>query len=413
MVLIYDLGLKCYYFAIWIASLFNRKAAQWIKGRKTAKEYILKQLETDKPVIWMHCASLGEFEQGRPIIEAIRTQYPQFQILLTFFSPSGYEIRKNYEHADAVAYLPSDSKQHADWLVNNLPLKLAIFVKYDLWYHYLNALQKAEIPSILVAAFFRKDQFYFKSYGRFMLEKIKGLSTIYVQKSSVKSLLEAHGITQVVSAGDPRVDRVFTICRKAKKYPIVEAFVGQRKVLIAGSTWPEDQAILLPFLNKHPDKFKYIIAPHEIGEQQLKVLENGLTISSIRYSKAQTNQLDAINVLIIDNIGMLASFYQYATVVYIGGGFRTGLHNTLEPAAFGVPILFGPKYQKFVEADALVNSRGAFVVRSLEELEQELNELSDESICKQAGVITASYILENKGATEKIMADVASYLRID
>ncbi len=411
--MVYDLALKCYYFAIWVASFFNRKAAQWIQGRKSAKQHILQQLDLNKPVVWVHCASLGEFEQGRPIIEQIKEQYPPYQILLTFFSPSGYEIRKDYDQADVVTYLPVDSKQNAAWLVKEIPVKLAVFVKYDLWYHYLNALQNAEIPTILVAALFRADQFYFKSYGRFMLKKIQGLSKIYVQNDSVKALLKQHGINDAITAGDPRVDRVFTIRRKASKYPLIESFIGQQNVFIIGSSWQEDEAILLPYINEQPAAFKYIIAPHQISEQKIKAIENQLSTPHLRYSNLENSNLKAINVLIIDNIGMLASLYQYADVVYIGGAFRTGLHNTLEPATFGVPILFGPKYHKFVEAQTLVNTEGAFSVTTIAELKKVMLDLSDEGKRKQAGDKTEAYILENRGSTEKIMADVAFYLRID
>lgn len=413
MVLLYDLGLRCYYLAIWVASFFNSKAAQWIEGRQSAKQHILEQLDKDRPVVWVHCSSLGEFEQGRPIIEQIKRQFPTYQVLLTFFSPSGYEIRKDYDAADAVAYLPVDSRENARWLVQEVSIQLAIFVKYDLWYHYMNILQQKKIPSILVAALFRPNQFYFKWYGAFMLNKIKGLSTIYVQNTSVKAILEKQDVTQVVTAGDPRVDRVFTIRQKATKYPLIESFIGNHDVLIAGSTWTEDEAILLPLINGQSKSFKFIIAPHQIEASKLKAIEDGLTCSFIRYSQAEKSQLKDINVLIIDNIGMLASLYQYADVVYIGGAFRTGLHNTLEPATFGVPIIFGPKYHKFIEAKSLVNSGGAFCVTNISELKEIVNRLSNKEERETAGAKSETYILENVGATEKILSDVASYLRID
>ena len=403
MTLVYDLILWCYKQIIWVATFFNDKAAKWWMGRKNWRNRLLEQLQLSRErnqTIWMHCASLGEFEQGRPLLEAFKETFPNRFIILSFFSPSGYEIRKSYKGADLVCYLPLDSRQNAtDW-VDIIQPHLAIFVKYEFWFHYLTVLNQKRVPTIMISAKFRSNQLFFKWYGGFYQKLLTKFNWIFVQDESSYKLLVSVGIGHCSVTGDTRIDRVGALAEKAPKYKEVADFVGMAPVFIAGSTWPLDEDILLPFINHNlPNDWKCIIAPHEIKAEKIIAIESKVDRKSIRYS--QIDQLDQETILIIDNIGMLNALYQYGKVAYIGGGFGKAIHNTLEPMAFGLPVVFGPNYTSFVEAVEMVDQGGSFSVKSKEELELAFQQAISEY--SSASQTVRNYILRNRGATNQVL----------
>ncbi len=402
---IYLTGIYFLRLGIGIASLFSPKAKQWLKGRKNWKEKLKKHsfLSGEKRV-WMHCASLGEFEQGRPLIEKIKAAHPNTQIILSFFSPSGYEIRKDYPLADLVCYLPLDTPRNSRAFIDLIQPDLVIYVKYEFWYFFLNSLHQRNIPCILISAIFRPDQHFFKAYGSFFKQMLHFFYHIFVQNLSSMEVLNKAGLKHHSLAGDTRVDRVLQLAKEKKSFPEVQSFIADSPVLVAGSTWPPDESLLLPFLLKEmPTNWKCIIAPHEVGKSHIQKIEQSLSEQSIRHSslfKEESNQ--DVRFLIIDNIGMLASLYQYGRIAYIGGGFGSGIHNTLEPITFGLPVVFGPKYKKFEEALSLVKQGGAFPVESYEELKNCFQQLLDEEVYQKASKKARQYILSNQGATEQI-----------
>lgn len=400
MQFLYYLATQLYYLAIRVAALFNSKAKLASDGRKGIFKKIVAQNFQPNQWIWMHCASLGEFEQGRPIIEKIKANHPNQKIILTFFSPSGFEIRKDYKYADFICYLPFDSSSNAKQFLKIIRPKLAIFVKYEFWHFYLKELKQREIPTILVSSIFRKEQVFFKWYGSFFKDMLSAFRQIFVQDVDSYKLLKDNELTQVSIAGDTRIDRVLKIASAKKSFPRIEEFVAESKVLVIGSSWSEDEAVLLPFLNqKLPDDWKVIIAPHDIGESRLKEIESKCKLVHNRYSHFTEVKKDA-QVLIIDNIGMLSSLYQYGTFAYIGGGFGAGIHNTLEPIAFGLPVIFGPKYQKFREAKELVKTGGGFSVSNQLEFEKVFKQFDDSR--EPASKAAVNYVEVNQGATEAI-----------
>ncbi len=409
MLWFYNIGISLYAFGIRIASLFNPKAKLWIKGRKNIFDQLAAIDFSEATVVWIHAASLGEFEQGRPIIEQIKTDYPASKILLTFFSPSGYEIRKNYDLADWVFYLPIDSKKNAQRFLNRINPTLAIFIKYELWYHFLYELQQAKIPTLLVSALFRKDQFFFKSYANGFKKVIQGLDHIFVQNKHSKNILLEQGITKVTVSGDNRVDRVLKIAAEKQSFPSIEQFTKGSPVMVCGSTWASDEEILSYYINKHPKKWKYIIAPHDISSSRISYIENLFQVKSVRFSEADKNKLQDYDLLIIDNIGMLSSIYQYGKIAYIGGAFGKGLHNTLEPIAFGLPVIFGPNYQKFEEAVSLVEQEGGFSIQSAPAFEAVVDKLEKDTFYQSASNKARDYIENNKGATQEVL----NYIKIN
>ncbi len=430
MQILYFLITQVYYFAIKIAALFNPKAKLAVEGRKGIFKKLAAQNFQPNQWIWLHCASLGEFEQGRPIIEKIKVNHPSQKILLTFFSPSGYEIRKDYEHADFVCYLPFDSHSNAKQFLKLVQPRLAIFVKYEFWHFYLKELKQVQIPTVLVSAIFRKEQVFFKWYGGFFKEMLSAFRQIFVQDSPSAELLNDNGFAKVAIAGDTRIDRVLDIASAKKSFPKIEVFLNEKfkhrlsneddapqmtastfsrddaqnggsfqKTLIIGSSWIEDEKVLFPFLNqKLPDDWKVIIAPHDIGESRLKEIESICELPHIRYS--HLTKVSEAKVLIIDNIGMLSSLYQYGTIAYIGGGFGSGIHNTLEPIAFGLPVIFGSKFQKFREAKELVKSGGGFSISNQGEFEEVFERLLSNR--ENASTAAMDYVKKNKGATEQV-----------
>ncbi len=409
MILLYNFAISCYTGLIRIAALFQPKAAQWIAGRRGLFDALEKATASWKSggkrfTVWMHCASLGEFEQGRPLIERLKKERPDTRILLTFFSPSGYEIRKNYAQADFVCYLPSDTRAHANRFLDLVQPDLAVFVKYEFWIHHLQALQKRSVPTLLISALFRPEQVFFKWYGGLFRNALRGFQHIFTQNESAATLLKGLNIDAVTIVGDTRVDRVLQLAESAPSYPVVEAFQGTSKLLIAGSTWPEDEALLLPFLLENfPAGWKAVIAPHQVDAAHVQPVLKALGSKAVAYSQATTENVAVARFLVIDNVGMLSALYQYGTVAYIGGGFGAGIHNTLEPIAFGLPVIFGPKYEKFEEARYLVESGGGFAIQSKNELTDTFAQLLDKDVLQKASVTARQYILDNKGATGQIL----------
>ncbi len=375
-----------------------------MEGRKKTFEVLESQLqENTDPVIWIHCASLGEFEQGRPVIEKLKAHYLGHKILLTFFSPSGYEVRKNYEKADYIHYLPKDSAKNAEELIRLTKPVLALFVKYEFWFFYLRELNRHHIPTLSISSIFRENQLFFKKVGHFQRRGLSYIDHFFVQNETSQNLLHQINISQVTVSGDTRFDRVFETCRKAELIPGIQEFIEASKVMVIGSSWPEDMAVLIPFIKKND--LKFIIAPHEISESGIMEIAKNIKKPYAFYSQGVEQWLHK-EVLIIDNIGLLSRLYKYGNYAYVGGAFGKGLHNTLEAATFGLPVFFGNKnYQKFDEAVQLAEMKAAFPIGSYEELQAKFNSLSD-----QAGQRARNFVAANLGATEKIMAFVKEKL---
>ena len=404
---LYNLFLIFYKTGIKVASLKNNKAKLWLAGRENifAKlEQWRSQLPEDQKIIWMHCASLGEFEQGRPLLEKFRENNTDHKIVLTFFSPSGYEVRKNYKGVDEVFYLPIDSKINAQKFITTLKPTLVVWVKYEYWFYYLTALKKKNIPVILISAVFRKSQPFFKWYGKMWKQILQSFDKIFVQNTESVSLLQTIGFAQNTAViGDTRFDSVIDIAKKNAPLPdVLLNFVKNSKVIIAGSTWEEDEEELVHYANTNK-QIKFIIAPHEIDEERIADLKK-LFKNSILFSQLTDTYVNE-QVVIIDNVGMLASLYRLADVAYIGGGFNdSGIHNILEAAVFGKPLIFGPVYDKFIEATQLVEAGGAFSFTNALELEELLHRLlKDEVFSQIAGEVCKNFVYKNGGATNKIM----------
>ena len=407
MRLFYRLFVWLYPKAAWLLSFYNPKAALWVRGRR----YQFRKLHTvfhknDRPVVWMHCSSLGEFEQGKPLLESIRQQYPHYFMLLTFFSPSGYEVRKNDPVADHICYLPMDRPYTAQKFLNIVQPSLVLFVKYEYWFYYLNEIKERNIPLLLISGVFREDQPFFKWYGGFYRKMLQCFTHLFVQNKASLLRLEQIGTANKASiSGDTRFDRVIQIADTFPSFELIEQFCNQYPVIIAGSTWTDDDEALDHFVNHHPD-IRFIIAPHDIDEDRLKECEK-LYTHTIRYSiLKETKQLpEGVHVLIMDNMGMLSSIYRYATIAYIGGGFGDdGIHNALEAAVFYKPLVFGPVYDKYTEAIELVEREAAFSIEDALELEDQLAVLlSDSTLLEQAGRAAGTYVKEKSGACNKIM----------
>ena len=404
MLWLYNIGIKLFGLFVRVFSLFNEKARLFIKGRTNIFQKMQASLRAEKHV-WFHFASLGEFEQGRPVLEQIKNQYPQKKIVITFFSPSGYEVRKNYALADGVFYLPLDTAKNAGELVRIINPELVIFTKYEYWYHYFKRLNELNIPLIMISAIFRPGQIFFKPYGSLHRKILGFVNFFYVQNKESKNLLGSIGIPNAEVSGDTRFDRVAEHAEAPKNIEAVKQFCGTSPVLIAGSTWPEDERKLAGLVNANTD-WKFIIAPHEISSKHIDDIMT-LIPSAVKYSSLKKSDYSA-QVLIIDNIGLLSSIYQYGIIAYIGGGFGAGIHNTLEAAAFGLPVIFGPKYEKFQEAKDLIDIQAAISVQNQEELEAAFLQFSPSS---KAGTIARDYVMAKKGATDQIMAGLAKYLR--
>lgn len=407
----YTIFCRLYVLGIRLVALWNPKARKWLQGRRGLFEKIGREMaslrlpgDAPQPLVWMHCASLGEFEQGRPVLEQVRARYPSATLLLTFFSPSGYEIRKDYPGADLVFYLPMDGKANARRFLEMVQPSLVIWVKYEYWYFYLTSLKKRKIPALLVSAIFRKEQPFFKWYGRLHQYMLTCFQHLFVQTEQSKSLLAGIGFREVTVNGDTRFDRVMEIANQFTPLPLIQQFCSSYPVIVAGSTWDEDEEELDHFANTHP-AVRFIIAPHEIHESHLQDIEK-LFKHSVRYSQLQQQELNAdVNTLIIDNIGMLSRLYRYATVTFIGGGFgEDGVHNVLEAAVYGKPVVFGPVYDKYVEAVELLEAGGGFSIGTALELEALFNQLlTDTAYCNAVGEKAGNYVKAKTGATAAVL----------
>lgn len=412
--LLYNIFTFLYGSGIRLASLWNPKAKQWISGRKRIFQRLrvaVNNLPKDNAgVVWMHCASLGEFEQGRPLVEQLKKDHPGLIVIITFFSPSGYEIRKNYAGTDLVFYLPLDTAANAKKFINIIKPTLVLWIRYEFWFHYLNALRKKQVPVLLVSGVFRKGDVFFRSYGQYWRNTLQCFRHFFVQTAESETMLHSIGFRENVTlSGDTRFDRVSAIANAFLPIPEVEAFCKGHRVLVAGSTWTDDEEELTHYarVNKH---LRFIIAPHEVDEENIRDVQKEFP-GSIRFSKlkgnnsnSQDNNDNAVNTLIIDNIGMLSRLYYYADIAYVGGGFGTGLHNILEAAVYGKPVIFGPYYDDHYEAIEMEATGGATSIENALELESVLNRFwSNEDDLKKSGEAAAQYIRSNRGATEKII----------
>lgn len=403
--ILYQLFVRLYPWVIKIAAPFNEKAKFWVKGREAVFSKMKPLIKKDDKIIWMHCSSLGEFEQGRPVLEKLRSNYSSYKILLTFFSPSGYEVRKNYEGADYIFYLPNDSRKNAISFYDLARPQLVIFVKYEFWYYYLNEAKKRNIPLLLISAIFRQKQPFFSKYGNFHRSMLSCFSHLFVQNEQSLQLLKGVGLIQNVTlSGDTRFDRVIEIAEKFESIPGIESFCAASNVIVAGSTWLEDDKELAHYVNTKSD-VKFIIAPHDIGKERLDELLKLYKYSMLFSSLQSSSTPHKINTIIIDNIGMLSRLYKYATIGFVGGGFGAdGVHNVLEAAVYGIPVVFGPEYKKFNEALELIDSAGGISIANALELETTFNNLlnnpSDYAVRSAASL---NYVYSKRGATEKIL----------
>ena len=418
--MIYNIVIYFVLCGIAIASLFNEKVRKMWRGEREAFKILKQKVDPNAKYIWFHAASLGEFEQGRPLMERIRKDYPQYKILLTFYSPSGYEVRKNYEGADIICYMPVDTRLNAIRFLRLVRPVMAFFIKYEFWSNFLHILKHRNIPTYSVSSIFREDQVFFKWYGRSYAGVLKCFTRFFVQNEESKRLLEGIGITAVDVVGDTRFDRVLQIKEAAKQLPICEAFrtgVASSqsadvphhdfKVFVAGSSWPPDENIFIPFFNEHKD-WRLLIAPHVIAEEHLKLILSLIKGKKVvRYTQTTPDEAAEADVLIIDCFGLLSSMYNYGDVAYIGGGFGVGIHNTLEAAVWNMPVIFGPNNKKFQEAQGLLKSDGGFEINTYEDFSGLMSSLmNDEAFLKQAGDKAGAFVAHLAGATDKVLASV-------
>ena len=404
--LLYNAAIALYDLAVYLLFPFSRKPRKMVKGHWVVYDQLRQQREEDAEYIWFHAASLGEFEQGRPMIEEIRRRHPDKKILLTFFSPSGYEVRKHYEGADVVCYLPFDKPRNVRKFLDLARPSMAFFIKYEFWKNYLDELRRRGIPTYSVSSVFRKDQVFFKWYGGLYRKVLHDFTCLYVQNELSRRYLGRIGVTDVKIVGDTRFDRVLEIMHRAKDLPIVEAFRGDGPVLVAGSSWQPDEELFIRYFNEHPG-MKLIIAPHVIDDLHLVDIINRLKRPYVRYSKATPDKAAKADCLIVDCYGLLSSIYRYGTISYIGGGFGVGIHNTLEAAVYGMPVVFGPKFHKFVEAKELIEVGGAYTISDYTGLETLLDRfISDKAFLDKTGDAAGHYVMSRAGATEKILADI-------
>jgi 3-deoxy-D-manno-octulosonic-acid transferase len=405
MLLLYRFGLSIFYILMKFASLWHPKAKLWVNGRQHWEEKLRSKVGKIESSVWFHFASLGEFEQGRPVLEALKKAEPKTNIVISFFSPSGYEIHKNYPLALAVCYLPLDTPNKAATFIEIIKPKYAVFTKYEYWFYFFRTLHQQHIPLYLISGIFRKNQAFFSWYGGFYRQMLSFISYFFVQNEESKTLLNSLGITQVAVSGDTRFDRVTENAKNKIELKEIEAFCGSSKVLVAGSTWPADEELLNTIIENYTD-WKFIIAPHEISETNIQGLEKQLLGKTIRYSNLEAHKSALPQVLIVDNIGLLSSLYAYGTIAYIGGGFGKGIHNTLEAAAFGLSVIFGPNYQKFQEAKDLIELKAGFSISNQAELNNCFKALQADNTHKEAGMQAKAYVDSHTGATAKILEKI-------
>jgi len=402
----YTFAIYIYMVCASIAAIFNKKARLMVQGHRKVFDVLRNNIDPTARYIWVHVASLGEFEQGRCLIEKIKKTYPQYRIILTFFSPSGYTVRKNYPYADIVCYLPFDTKRNASKFLQLARPCVAFFIKYEFWQNYLTLLSERGVPTYSVSSIFRPDQLFFRWYGKHYSNVLKCFTHLFVQNEISRDLLRGIGIDNVTITGDTRFDRVIEIANSAKRNAICDVFVKGLKedeyLLVAGSTWPQDEKILFNYFNHHP-KQKLIIAPHVVSEKHLDDIDNMLGRPAVRYSSASVESVHKSDCLIIDSYGMLSSIYAYGKMAYIGGGFGAGIHNVPEAAVHGLPVVIGPRNKNFKEARELIEIGGCFEINTEQDYEAVVEKLSmDKEFCRKAGNASASYIRDNAGAVEHV-----------
>ncbi|WP_166920553.1 3-deoxy-D-manno-octulosonic acid transferase [Flavobacterium poyangense] len=409
MLFLYNLVVYLAAFFLKIVSLFSPKIKLFTEGRKNVFHILEEKIKPTDRTIWFHSASLGEYEQGLPVIEKIKEKYPSHKIIVTFFSPSGYEVRKNNTVADVTLYLPLDTKSNARQFLKLAHPELVFFIKYEFWLNYLKELKENKTPTYLVSGIFRDSQMFFKWYGGFYREALKTFTYFFVQNESSKEKIEGLGFTNVIVSGDTRFDRVNAILERDNTLDFIKNFKNNQTTIVIGSSWPKDETLLAEYINQAPENIKFIIAPHNIKADQISNLSAQITKSTVLFSEKGDIDLSDYKVLIIDTIGLLTKIYSYGTIAYVGGGFgNPGIHNILEPATFGIPIVIGPNYSNFAEAVELVALGGCTVINNNEELKQNLDRLiSDESFFKEKAQICRSFIQDNKGATDSIMKIVS------
>jgi 3-deoxy-D-manno-octulosonic-acid transferase len=391
-------------FFLKIAAFFSPKLKLFVEGRKNVFQYLEENVFHKSDLIWIHTASLGEFEQGLPIIERLKNDYKNATILVTFFSPSGYEVKKNSRADDLVTYLPLDTLKNAKKFISLINPKLVIFVKYEVWPNYLSVLNKKNIPTLLVSAIFNKKQLYFKSYGGFMRKSLTAFNHIFVQDVASKKLLNSIHLNNVSISGDTRFDRVLKIVEQDNQLDFMEKFKQNQLCFVAGSTWPEDEAILTSYINTTSENIKFVFAPHTIKKEAIEKLKASVNKNVVLYSEIDPKDISQFDVLIIDTIGLLTKVYSYADIAYVGGGFATGLHNTLEPAVFGIPVLIGPEYKGFKEAEDLVAKKGLISITTLDDFRMQMTQLlNSETYYNGTKNVNSNYIMAHKGATEVIV----------
>ena len=405
MLFLYNILIAFVGFLLKIVALFNKKIKLFIDGRKQSFSILFGKLTPNDKTIWFHVASLGEYEQGLPVMEEFKKKFPNHKLVLTFFSPSGYEVRKNNTVADVTVYLPWDTKSNVKKFLKIVQPEMAIFVKYEFWINYLSELKKQEIPTYLISGIFREKQAFFKWYGGFYRKALNSFVYFFVQNKSSKDLVENIGFTNVTVSGDTRFDRVFAISKRDNRLDFVEQFKGNNLLLVAGSTWESDEKILANYINQSDQHIKFIIAPHNIKAEQISNLTTQISKSVLLFSEKENKNTSDFDVMIIDTIGLLTKIYSYADLAYVGGGFgNPGVHNVLEPAVFGIPIVIGPNYSHFAEATELVNKGSVLPIKTQLELNSILDTLvSDSEFRAQKGKINADYVFNQKGATQTII----------
>lgn len=402
----YNIGINAIVNGAKLAARWNPKIQKWVEGRRGLMERISQTISPDDRIVWFHAASLGEFEQGRPVIEALRQHLPEHKILLTFFSPSGYEIRKNYSGADYIMYMPFDTPGCAEEFIRTTNPEIAVFIKYEFWLNHLAALRASSCRTFLISAIFRPNSIFFRPWGGAFRKALGTYETIFVQNETSRELLAGIGVNNVKVAGDTRFDRVARLCDNAPKIDTIEQFRGKQTMVVAGSTWGPDEEIMLNSINAHPE-VKWVIAPHEMNDHQIDTLMSRIKGGAIRYTRSDDAELDKYQVMIIDTIGILSAIYSYADMAYVGGGFGAGIHNTLEPATYGIPLAFGPRYGKFREACQLIECGAAKSVASEAEFTEWFDGmLSDKELRAKSGAAAKSYTQSNLGATDMIIREI-------
>jgi 3-deoxy-D-manno-octulosonic-acid transferase len=413
MFFLYNISIYIYTGLVHLAAFFNPKAKKWVNGRRDIFKNIQSQIDVTQKHIWFHTASLGEFEQGRPVMEQFRKEFPDHKIVLTFFSPSGYEIRKNYEGADHIFYLPADTKRNSRRFLDLINPQMVFFIKYEFWFNYINQIRRKNIPLYFFSVKFRPRQYFFTWYGGWFRNNLKMIDKIFVQDKSSLQLLQSAGYKNGFVSGDTRFDRVLSVAEQKRSFPLVDAFTKNSVVMIAGSTWPPDEAMLVQLINSNTSNVKYIIAPHEIEKERIDKLQSGISAVSVKLSEASMENVTNARVLIIDNIGILLHLYQYADFSYIGGGFGKNVHNILEAATFGVPVVFGPNYHKFQEIIDLIALGGAFPVTNYQEFTSALLKLQNENdFRKFCSDICRNFVRDSAGATEIILKNIKKDLSV-